>query len=243
MRMEWKTLLAVAGVLVATQAAAQITFYEAEGFRGRALTAEGTIPNMDRLGFNDRAASAIVASGRWEVCDDAFFAGRCVVLSPGSYGTLAGMNMNRRISSVRPVGEAVVQQAPAVVAPAPVVVAPAPAVVATAPPVTYVRPEDQRFDARVISARAVFTTSGRQCWVEREQIGPLELPGAIIAGVGDLLTGRQRSTYFEHCATVPSGRPDYWDVAYEFRGSERHVQLRVAPGATIAVNGNGDMIG
>jgi hypothetical protein len=235
--MEWKCLLAVAGVLVATQAAAQITFYEAEGFRGRALTAEGTIPDMHRFDFNDRAASAVVAGGRWEVCDDAFFAGRCVVLSPGSYGTLAGMNMNWRISSVRPVGEAVVQyQAPAVVAPAPAVVTPAPAA-------TYVRLEDQRFDARVISARAVFTTSGRQCWVEREQIGPLELPGAIIAGVGDLLTGRQRATYFEHCTTVPSGRPDYWDVAYEFRGTERHVQLRVAPGATIAVNGNGDMIG
>jgi hypothetical protein len=237
MRMEWKTLLAAAGLLVATQAAAQITFYEAEGFRGRALTAEGTIPDMHRFGFNDRAASAVVAGGRWEVCDDAFFAGRCVVLSPGSYGTFAGMNMNYRIASVRPVGEAVVQyQAPAVVAPAPAVVAPAPAV-------TYVRPEDQRFDARVISARAVFTASGRQCWVEPEQIGPLELPGAIIAGVGDLLTGRQRATYFEHCATVPAGRPDYWDVAYEFRGTERHVQLRVQPGPTIAVNGNGDMIG
>src|SRR5262249_39180166 len=155
------------------------------------------------------------------------------------YGTLSGMNMNWRISSVRPVGDAVVQYQ----TPPPVVVAPAPTVLAPAPAVTYVRPEDQRFEARVISARAVFSTSGRQCWVEREQIGPLELPGAIIAGVGDLLTGRQRATYFEHCTSVPSGRPDYWDVAYEFRGTERHVQLRAQPGATIAVNGNGEMIG
>jgi hypothetical protein len=236
--MDLKTILALAAALVATQAAAQVTFYEAEGFRGRSFTAEGSVPNMARYGFNDRASSVVVTGGRWEACEDSFFAGRCVVLSPGSYGTLASMNFNGRISSVRPVGDAVVQYQtpPTVVAPAPVVVAPAPAV-------TYVRPEDQRFEARVIYARAVFGASGRQCWVEREQIGPLELPGAIIAGVGDLLTGRQRATYFERCANVPSGRPDYWDVAYEFRGTERHVQLRVQPGTTIVVNANGEMIG
>ena len=31
----WKTMLGVAGIVFATQAAAQITFYEGEGFRGR----------------------------------------------------------------------------------------------------------------------------------------------------------------------------------------------------------------
>lgn len=240
MRMELKALLAVAGVLVATQAAAQITFYDRVGFQGRAMTAEGTVPNLNRYGFNDQAASAIITSGKWEACDGANFTGQCVVLNPGSYGDLGSMGW--RISSVRPVGEAVVQyQAP----PPAAVITPAPAVVATAPPpTTYVRPENQRFEARVVSVRAVLGTPGQQCWVEREQIGPLELPGAIIAGVGDLLTGRQRATYFEHCTTVPPGaRPDYWDVVYEFHGVQHQVQLRVPPGATIAVNANGEMIG
>lgn len=238
MRMELKSLLVLAGILFAAQAAAQVTLYEDEGFRGQALTADGTIANLDQYRFSNRAASAVVTSGKWEACDQPGFTGRCVILSPGSYGTLASVNMNGRISSLRPANDArVVYEAP------PAVVAPAPAVVA-APPATYVRPENQRFEARVVSVRAVLGQPGRQCWVEKEQIGPLELPGAIIAGVGDLLTGRQRATYFEHCATVPAGaRPDYWDVTYEFRGIQHNVQLRAPPGSTIAVNGNGEMIG
>ena len=234
MRMELKSLLVLAGILFAAQAAAQVTLYEDEGFRGRSITADGTVPDLGQYRFNDRAASAVVTSGKWEACEHPGFAGRCVILSPGSYGTLASVNMNGRISSLRPTSDSrvVYEAPPAVVTPAPVVVAPT------------VRPEEQRFQARVISVRAVLGTPGRQCWVEREQIGPLELPGAIIAGVGDLLTGRQRATYFEHCATVPAGaRPDYWDVTYEFRGIEHTVQLRVAPGSTIAVNGNGDLVG
>ena len=36
-----KQALGVAGILLATQAAAQVTFYEGENFRGRAFTASG----------------------------------------------------------------------------------------------------------------------------------------------------------------------------------------------------------
>jgi hypothetical protein len=108
---------------------------------------------------------------------------------------------------------------------------------------TYVRPEDQRFEARVISVRAILGAPGQQqqCWMEKEKIGPLELPGAIIGSIGDALGGKQRQTYFEHCDTVPTGaQVRYWDVTYQFRGIERHAQLAAAPGPTIAVNGNGD---
>src|SRR5437879_10159856 len=104
MQMTLKTLLAVAAVGFATQAAAQITFYEGEGFRGRAFTTDKQVWNFERYGFNDRASSAVVNRGRWEVCEDARFEGRCVVLRPGSYESLSGMGMNNRISSVRPVG-------------------------------------------------------------------------------------------------------------------------------------------
>lgn len=246
MRMELKMLLGVAGLMVATQAAAQVTFYEGEAFRGRFLTADGTVPDFYRYGFNDRAASAVVSSGRWEACEDVGFQGRCMILRPGSYSSLAATGLSWRISSVRPVADARVGYE----APPPVVVtAPPPAVVTTPAPVvaapTYVRPEDQRFEARVISVRAILGAPGQQqqCWMEKEKIGPLELPGAIIGSIGDALAGKQRQTYFEHCDTVPTGAQlRYWDVTYQFRGVERHAQLAAAPGPTIAVNGNGEPI-
>ena len=70
-----KTALAVAGMAVAAQAAAQITFYEREGFAGRSFTAEKEIRNFERYGFNDRASSVVVLGDRCEVCEDARFGG------------------------------------------------------------------------------------------------------------------------------------------------------------------------
>src|ERR1700730_18706920 len=44
----------------------------------------------------------------------------------------------------------------------------------------------------------------------------------------------------QHCQNVPSGRPDYWDVTYNFRGLEHRVQMSAPPGPTVPVNGNGE---
>ena len=99
-----KMALAVAGVALATQAAAQITLYDGEGFRGPAVSADKAIYDFDPFGFNDRAQSLVVSGGTWQVCEDAQFQGRCVVLQPGNYDSLRSMGMNERISSVRPVG-------------------------------------------------------------------------------------------------------------------------------------------
>src|SRR5438105_15814557 len=79
MSIPFKTVLAVAGVVVATQAAAQVTSYEREDFRGRAFTADRRIGNLDRMGFDDKASSAVVESGRWQVCEDPGFRGRCAI--------------------------------------------------------------------------------------------------------------------------------------------------------------------
>ena len=97
-----RNALAVAGVAIATQAAAQVTFYEREGFEGRSFTTEKQVGNFERYGFNDRASSVVVVGDRWEVCEDARFGGRCVVLRPGRYASLAAMGLNDRVSSVRP---------------------------------------------------------------------------------------------------------------------------------------------
>ena len=70
----------VAGLVIATQAAAQVTFYEGEDFRGRSFTTDRQVGNFAGIGFNDRASSVVVRRDRWEVCEDAQFGGRCVVL-------------------------------------------------------------------------------------------------------------------------------------------------------------------
>ncbi|HZQ63536.1 MAG TPA: glycine zipper 2TM domain-containing protein, partial [Casimicrobiaceae bacterium] len=45
----------------------------------------------------------------------------------------------------------------------------------------------------------------------------------------------------QRCRTVQGPvRPDYWDVAYVFRGREHHVQMSSPPGATITVNRDGE---
>ena len=100
-----KPLLGIAAVTLAAHASAQVTFYEGEGFRGRTFAANGEVRNFAQTGFNDRASSVVVDRGRWEVCEDAFFKGRCVVLRRGSYDSLGGMGMENRISSVRRVDD------------------------------------------------------------------------------------------------------------------------------------------
>jgi hypothetical protein len=97
-----KGVLAVAGLAVAVTAGAQVTFYSGEGFHGRQFTVDRPMWDLDRTDFNDRASSAVVQNGRWQVCEDAHFAGRCVILRPGEYASLGRMGMNNRISSVRP---------------------------------------------------------------------------------------------------------------------------------------------
>jgi uncharacterized protein YcfJ len=83
--------------------ASQVVLYGREGFQGRSFTADTPISDLRRTGFNDRASSAVVTGERWEVCDTASYAGRCAVLRPGQYASLAAMGLNDSVSSVRAV--------------------------------------------------------------------------------------------------------------------------------------------
>jgi hypothetical protein len=85
--------------------AGEITLYERPDFQGRRMTIRGTMPNLDRTDFNDRAESIAVRDGIWEVCSDAHFNGQCVRLQPGEYRNLRG-SLDRSISSAREVGHA-----------------------------------------------------------------------------------------------------------------------------------------
>lgn len=261
-----RTALAAAGFALATQATAQVTFYEGQNFVGRVFVADRTIGNFSTWGFNDRASSAIVSRTRWELCEDAGFRGRCVVLRPGNYPSLAGVGLNNRISSVRPVADVI---HPHEVPPQP-----------PAPVYEYRRRPDERlYEVPVSYVRAVFGPPEQRCWVERQQVvepapGAPNVPGAIIGAIVGGVIGHQvgggrgqdvatavgavtggavganvgrgggGAVYtqdVQRCAAVPgTGRPTYWDVTYYFRGIEHRVQMSAPPGATIWVNRRGE---
>ncbi len=263
-----KPALLAAGCLLAAQASAQVTFYAGEGFHGPSFTTDRPVWNFERFGFNDRASSVIVQRGRWEACEDARFEGRCVILRPGQYTSLAQFGLNNAVSSVRPVQGRV--RAEAVEVPPPVVAERYD---------FYPRYGEQLFTANVTSVRAVTTQAQQRCWVEREQSvrsdgGGPNVPGALLGGVvGGVLghqigggRGRDVATAVgavggaamgagsggpgggqvvtqdvQRCTSVQgSVRPDYYDVTYVFRGREHRVQMRAPPGPTITVNGVGE---
>lgn len=259
-----KTTLALGVALLAHPAFAQITFYEADNYRGRAFTATRPVSNFSSVGFNDRASSVVVQSGRWEVCDDANFSGSCVVLRPGSYASLSSMGLNDRLSSVRKVSQ---RRDGLIDAPLP----------ADEPPYAYRRrPEERMFEAQVTSARAVVGAPSERCWVERQEAvqerdGPntgrailggllggvighqigggtgrdLATAGGVVAGaVLGANSGRERrdqpASDVRRCTSVPSTQATYWDVGYNFRGIQHQVQMTHEPGNTISVNRAGE---
>ena len=264
MNIALRSIVAVGALLVGAHASAQITFYAREGFRGQAFTTDKQVWNFERAGFNDRASSVVVDRGRWEVCEDARFEGRCVVLKRGSYESLRGLGLENRISSVRPVDH---RREYGNEAPQPL----------AAPSYEYrQRPNERIFEAPVTSARAVVGAPEQRCWMEQQQVREerrdLNVPGGIIGGViGGILghqvgggSGKTAATIggavggaalganvdrirdpssgreVRRCENVASGAPEYWDVTYNFRGVEHRVQTTARPGATITVNANGE---
>jgi uncharacterized protein YcfJ len=242
----------------------QIDLYESEGFRGRSYSASAPIADLRGGGFNDRASSAVVTGTRWEVCEDARFNGRCAVLRPGQYPSLAAMGLNDRVSSLRAVGSgATIEEGR--YAPPPVVSH------------DYRRRAEERiYEARVTAVRAVVEEAGQRCWVEREQVAreggepnvQNALIGAVLGGIlGHQVGGGNRNVAtgigavagaaigsnvgrqgggpvtqdVQRCTRAPGqAHPAYWDVTYEFRGQPYQVQMTTAPGQTISVNEQGE---
>ena len=262
-----KCAVAATSLAVAIQATAEVTFYEGEGFSGRSFTTQKQIGDFERYGFNDRASSVIVVGDLWEVCVDARFSGRCVVLRPGRYASLGAMGLNDRVSSVRAVSRHARIDDDRY-APQPVSVYD-----------DRRRHNERLYQANVTSVRAVVGPVEQRCWIEREQIVqerngvnvPAAIAGAVIGGIlghqvgggrgNDIATAggavagaaaganvgnyggsAQLQTHdVQRCASAPSqARPDYWDVTYNFRGEEHRIQMTTPPGPTVTVNGHGE---
>jgi len=263
MKLLLKSTLTVAGLARATQAAAQILFYEHDGFGGRSFTVEGQVENFARAGFNDRASSVVVLRERWEVCTDAGFHGSCMVLRPGRYSSLNELGLNDRISSARRIDEKA-RVADNHYAPAPVHV------------YDNQRRRDERLhEAKVTSVRAVYGATEQRCWVEQPQAsqGGANIPGAVVGGILGGVIGHQVGSgrgndiatvggavagaaiganvhrdsspgYTEpvrRCEGVAtSGTPDHWDVTYLSGGVEHRMQTTYRPGPTVTVNAQGE---
>jgi hypothetical protein len=218
------TPLAVAAFALAAEAGAQITFYENEGYRGRAFTASRRVADFDRAGFNDRASSVVVESGRWEVCEDIRLQGHCVMLRKGSYETLRGLGLENRISSVRPLGasERYVNEAPTPVA---------------RPNYEYRRrPNEAVFEAPVTSVRALVGPPNERCWIERQQVAEPARDNRNVGGGSGGKTERD----VRRCETTANTTPAYWDVTYVYQGVQHDLQMASPPGDTISVNRKGE---
>jgi len=78
---------------------AEIVLYDGQGFAGQSMAVSG--PTSSLGSFNNRAKSVEVTGGRWELCDQPAFRGRCIVITR-SVPDLANVGLRDRVSSVRP---------------------------------------------------------------------------------------------------------------------------------------------
>jgi uncharacterized protein YcfJ len=236
-----------------------IVFYEHPNFYGRGLGTSSEIDNLTRYGFNDRASSVIVFEGRWEVCQDRDFSGRCMILRPGRYPDLRDMGLDDRITSVRRLHREAHYDDDRY-APQPL------------PAYDWRRRPQEYVEAVPIeSVHVVYSAPQQQCWVE-QSAAPANartggaLVGGLIGGiighqVGDnghregstaggaiagavigsqLARGAEQPQAVTRCTSVPSQAPDHYDVSYWYHGVRHHVQTTLPPGQTILVNRDGE---
>ncbi len=259
-----RNALAVAGLALATTATAEVIFYEHDDFQGRSFNTNRRINDFDRQGFNDRASSVVVLGERWEVCEHARFEGRCVVLRPGRYPSLSAMGLNDRVSSVRSVSQStrVRDDRYAPPPPQPVYdnrrrnnerlyeadVTSVRAVMGADQQRCWVEREQVASGGGPnIGGAVVGAILGG---VIGHQIGSgrgndaATAGGAIAGGVIGSNVNRDRGGSYtqdvQRCTSVPNQNPAYWDVTYNFRGTEHRVQMAVAPGRTVTVNQRGE---
>jgi uncharacterized protein YcfJ len=260
----FKVAFAASALVLASQAMAQIVVYEREGFRGRSVVVNGEMRNVERRALGDTAASAVVERGRWEVCEQPRFEGRCAVLRRGNYPDLRGTGMQWNIASIRPAREGrrydLEPQATA------------------GDDYAYRRRASERTqEVPIRDVRAIMGAANQRCWVERQAVPAANqnsnvggtVLGAVVGGIlghqvgagsgRDAATGvgavagavvgnnvgRNSAPGYatqdvQRCQTV-QGTPAYYEVSYNFRGTPHTVQMSAPPaGNTLIVNERGE---
>jgi uncharacterized protein YcfJ len=259
-----KAAFAVSALVLASQAMAQVVLYEREGFRGRSVAVNGELRNVERRALGDKAASAVVERGRWEVCEQPRFQGRCAVLRRGNYPDLGAAGLQWDIASIRPAREGrrydLEPQA------------------SVGQDYEYRRRASERTtEVPIRQVRAIMGAANQRCWVERQAVAvPNQnsnvggaVAGALIGGIlGHQVgggTGRDAATVagvvggaaignnvgrnnqggyatqdVQRCENV-QGAPAYYEVTYDYRGTPHSVQMSAPPaGNTIIVNERGE---
>lgn len=222
-----RTALAAVIPLFASQAMAQVVLYEREGFRGRSVVVDREMRNLDRRGLGDKAGSVVVERGRWEVCEQPRFQGRCAVLRRGNYDNLRGSGLEWDISSIRPAREGRRYDAEPQAS--------------TGNDYQYRRRANERTqEVPITQVRAIMGPPNQRCWVDRQAVpANVDPAAAVIAGIMGYQVG-PATRDVQRCTTV-QGRPDHYEVSYNFRGSVRTVQMAAPPTTnTIIVNQRGE---
>lgn len=259
-----KAAIAASTMVLASQAMAQIVLYEGEGFRGRSVVVNKEMRNLERRALGNTAASAVVERGRWEVCEQPRFQGRCAVLRRGNYPDLRGTGLQWEIASIRPAREGrrydLEPQA------------------AAGGDYAYRRRASERTqEVPIRDVRAIMGAGTQRCWVERQNVPAASananvggaVIGAIVGGilghqvgggsgrdaataagvvggavVGNNMGRNQQPGYatqdVQRCENV-QGAPTHYEVSYDFRGARHTVQMSAPPqGNTIIVNERGE---
>ncbi|HEY8356544.1 MAG TPA: beta/gamma crystallin-related protein, partial [Ramlibacter sp.] len=179
MNRNFQAVLAAASLAFAAHASAAVTFYSGTDFQGRSFAVSKEISDFQAMGRKESASSVWVDQGRWELCSEPNYRGRCVVLRRGGYATLKDFGMNNTVASARPISgnRAYTNEAPPV----------------DRPEYAYRRRHEERiFDAPVTSVRAVMGSPSQRCWVERQEVqAQPNIGGAVIGGVVGGILGHQ----------------------------------------------------
>lgn len=260
------SIVAVIAIATCVQVSAQIIFYENEGYTGRTFITEKKVGDLKNHGFNNRASSVVVLRDRWEVCENARYSGRCVVLRPGRYPSLFSMGLNDMVTSVHMINKDSRIRNDRYAPPAEPIYD------------NFRRNNERLYQANVTSVHAVVGPPERRCWIQREQAiqerSDTKIPGALVGALlGGILghqvgsgrgqdiataggvvagavigseVGRNSSMKppeqkVEKCVSGPSRAvPIYWDVIYSFRGIDHRIQTTSPPGETLTVNRRGE---
>jgi len=256
------SVFVAAGLAISAHAGAEVVFYEHDNYGGRSFTTGQRVNNLQRFGFNDRASSAVVVGERWEACQDANFKGNCVILRPGRYPSLSAMGLNDRVSSLR-IAPRNARNARLAPPPQPVYdnrrrrdervyeveVTSVRAVVGAPEQRCWMEREQVQASGGANIPGAVMGAIiggvlGHQVGGGRGQ-DLATVGGAVAGGYVGSNVGRSGSApqtrEVQRCANTQTQRkPEFWDVTYNFRGTEHRVQMTTPPGRTLNVNSKGE---